>query len=89
MSELDAGRLEIFLKVERSDEPGESRKVRASGPREDMYELVEWFESHTGLRFDHPAWRDRVRRGPKPLAGQLALGTHELSSDATVVDDGD
>lgn len=80
MSELDGDRLEIFLKVE--DPRGEDRKVRASGPREEMYELVDWFETRTGLRFDHPRWRDRVRRGPRPMEGQTSLP--ELSSDATV-----
>lgn len=83
MSELDGDRLEIYLKVANTDA---DRKIRASGPREEMFELVSWFEERTGLRFDHPKWRDRVRRGPRPIAGQAAFP--ELSSDATVAADG-
>jgi hypothetical protein len=60
--QLDNQRVEIFLKVERRN--GEDYKLRASGPEEDMFELVTWFEERTGVRVDSPNWR-RVRKGPR------------------------
>ena len=66
---LDDDRLEIFLKVE-----GvlgiKDRKIRASGDRDEMYELVDWFEAKTGLTVNVP---QRLRTGPKPLAGQMDM----------------
>jgi hypothetical protein len=48
-------RLEIFLKAE-------GRKVRAHGPRAEMFELVEWFEEKTGVAV-RGEWRRPPRRG--------------------------
>lgn len=60
---LDDERLEIFLKYQ-------GIKIRCSGKVEDMHELVDWFEEKTGLAVNVP---NRVRRGPKPMAGQIDL----------------
>lgn len=72
---LDNDRLEIFLKTE-----GvlgiEDRKIRASGKRDEMYELVDWFEAKTGLTVNVP---QRLRTGPQPLAGQMDM--LQLSSE--------
>lgn len=75
---LEGDRLEVFLKAERiKGEP--DRKIRASGPTQEMYELVDWFEDKTGLTVAVP---NRVRTGPRPLPGQasLELLTDELPS---------
>lgn len=90
LRQLEGDRLEIFLKV--SDVQGQQdRKIRASGPRDDMLDLVEWFEGKTGMRVNHPVL---PRRTPQPMPGQteLTLGeptaSGELSSHpATVPDD--
>lgn len=79
ISKLGGDRLEIFLKVERvSGIP--DRKIRASGPRIEMYELVDWFEAKTGLVVNVP---DRVRTGPTPIPGQASMEftMGELSSE--------
>jgi hypothetical protein len=81
---LDGDRMEIFLKVESKDMP--DRKIRASGPETEMYELADWFEQNTGLRFSSPKWR-RVRKGHRPLAGQVDM--MELLSEDKVEDDGE
>lgn len=78
--ELDHGRLEIFLKTD-------ALKVRCSGSYDEMMELVDWFEERTGLRVDSPRWR-RVRKGPRPIEGQMAFTPREISSYAEVEDDG-
>lgn len=59
----------------------QDRKVRASGPAGDIYEVVSWFEEKTGMRVDSEVetWR-RKRTGPKPMEGQMALIIGELSS---------
>lgn len=82
--QLDGDRMEIFLKVESKSAP--DRKLRASGPTEEMYELVDWFEQNTGLRFSSPKWR-RVRKGHRPLAGQVDM--LELLSEDKVEEDGE
>lgn len=64
--ELDDNRLEIFLKAR-------GVKIRSSGGREGMFELVEWFENMTGLRVENPKLRRPPRRGPRPMAGQLDM----------------
>lgn len=99
VSQLDGGRVEIFLKVERFDGAADY-KIRSSGPEADMMELVDFFERKTGLRVEVPHMQ-RARRGPKPIDGQTMLlmgdrpddtpdddGTRQLSSGATVGDDG-
>jgi hypothetical protein len=54
-----------------------------------MYELVDWFEEKTGLRVESPHWR-RVRTGPRPIEGQIALTMGELpSEEQTEVRDGE
>lgn len=65
---LDDGRLEIYLKVDGDD----GRKIRASGPEAEMYELVDWFEEKTGLKVNSEQWR-RVRKGPRPIEGQTSM----------------
>lgn len=83
---LEGDRLEIYLKVERV-RGVEDRKIRASGPEEEMFELVTWFEEKTGMQVSSPTWR-RVRSGPKQIPGQIGLAMEELSSPhATVPDD--
>lgn len=94
--DLNDGRLEIFLKKG-------GRKLRASGPEEEMYELAEWFEQHAGATVYGTVQRWRMeRRGPRPIPGQLALGqatgtepsslydvlSEPSSHDATVERDG-
>jgi hypothetical protein len=87
--QLHDNRLEIFLKVERM-EGTQDRKIRASGSRPEMEELIAWFEEKSGLKVEVP-WRTTQ----KPIPGQMTLvaGEHaegeqpsdELSShDATV-----
>lgn len=66
---LEGDRLEIFLKVERM-QGVRDRKIRASGPTQEMYELVDWFEGKTGLTVNVP---DRPRTGPRPIAGQIGM----------------
>lgn len=74
---LEGDRLEILLKVEHlGDTP--DRKIRASGPTADMYELVDWFEEKTGLTVNVP---DRLRTGPKPTEGQMTFTMGELPSE--------
>jgi hypothetical protein len=63
--ELTDDRLEVFLKAE-------GRKVRAHGPRADMFELVEWFERVTGVAV-RGEWRRPARRGPRQIKGQLDM----------------
>lgn len=85
-------RLEIFLKIERIGNGVPDRKIRASGPREEMEELIAWFEQKTALSVTVP-WKTSV----KPIPGQttLLLGDvpegeqpdEELSSSDTVGDD--
>lgn len=83
---LDGDRLEIYLRVERT-KGIEDRKIRASGPEAEMFELVDWFEAKTGLRVS-AEWR-RVRKGPRPIDGQTELLMDERSSDeGQVRDDG-
>lgn len=82
--DLRDGRLEIFFKAD-------GLKVRATGSEPEMHELADWFERKTGLAVN--GLPRRVRKGPVPLPGQLALdggpATLELSSqDATVGGDG-
>lgn len=77
-------RLEIFLKVEGA-EGQPDRKIRASGPQDEMLELVEWFEGKTGMHVESPILPRRV---PKPIPGSLTfdLGdvpTSELESGDT------
>lgn len=89
--DLKNGRMEIFLKL--ADADGETvAKIRATGPAEEMGELIDWFERTTGKSVEVPQtqWR-RMRRGPKPDSGQGNLfETAQLSSqDATVPDDGE
>lgn len=79
---LENGRLEIHLKV-RDVEGIQDRKIRASGPEAEMFELVTWFEEKTGMLVASPKWR-RVRTGPKPMAGQIELEIGELPSEAEV-----
>lgn len=74
---LEGDRIEIFLKVERV-RGLQDRKIRASGPSEEMYELVDWFEQKTGLSVNVP---NRKRTGPKPLPGQTSLTMGELPSE--------
>jgi hypothetical protein len=62
---LNDDRLEIFLKS-----PLHGIKIRCSGKAVDLHELVDWFEEKTGLAVNVP---NRVRRGPKPMQGQLDL----------------
>jgi hypothetical protein len=80
VSQLDGDRLEIYLKVENA-EGIDSRKIRASGPTADMYELVDWFEAKTGMRVNVP---NRPHTGPKPMAGQMELTMGELPSEDQV-----
>jgi hypothetical protein len=93
LRQLEGERLEVFLKV--SDVQGQpDRKIRASGPEDEMFELVMWFEGKTGMRVNHPVL---PRRTAKPIPGQteLTLGDRleaptsgELSSHpATVTGD--
>jgi hypothetical protein len=84
--QLDNGRLEIFLKYE--PVAGVARKIRCSGPHDEMMELVDWFEDKTDLRVDSPTWR-RVRKGPRPIEGQMTFTPGELPPDAEVEDDGE
>lgn len=77
---LDNGRLEIFLKVQGADTA--DRKIRASGPAMEMNELADWFEEKTGLRVE-ATWRT-VRRGPKVMEGQMALGMGEVPPETTL-----
>lgn len=72
---LTNDRREIFLK-------GAGRKIRASGSKDEMYELVDWFEERTGLTVNVP---DRVYTGPRPIAGQLVI-TMELESEENNAD---
>lgn len=63
--ELAGERLEVFLKAG-------NRKIRAHGPRAEMFELVEWFEQKTGVAV-RGNWRRPPRRGPRQLKGQLDM----------------
>lgn len=80
--ELEDGRIEIYLKDKRVP----VHKVRASGPHDEMVELVEWFEAKTGLAVHAPI----LRRKHKPIPGQTALdlgsgeASTQLSSGATL-----
>lgn len=84
LRELTNDRLEIFLKVDRTTP---AYKIRSSGPKADMLELVEWFEEKTGLTVSHPILPPRVK---KPIPGQMELvlgappDNSQLSSAATV-----
>lgn len=78
---LEGDRLEIFLKAE-NVHGAPDRKIRASGPREEMYELVDWFEDKTGLRVDVP---NRVRTGPAPIPGQTTLVTGDMTAEEAPV----
>lgn len=78
--ELADDRLEVFLKAE-------GRKVRAHGPRAEVFELVEWFEAKTGVAVKAD-WRRPPRRGPRPLKGQLdMLHTDEPIPEEPTPDD--
>ena len=71
--------IEVFLKTD-------THKIRASGPESDIFEFVDLYERVTGTQVEAD-WR-RVRRDPRPMAGQLSMS--ELSLDATVEgDDGE
>lgn len=80
--ELEYDRLEIFLKVEGYTD--QDRKIRASGPKDDMLELVEWFEGKTGLRVSSPVLPKRSRPqmpGSVPLFEIGDEATSELESE--------
>lgn len=74
--DLTNDRLEIFLRV------GE-RKVRASGPADEMSELVSWFEEKSGRAIHSPVL---PKRPPRQIPGQLELPTTQGLSlrDATL-----
>ena len=76
---LDADRLEIFLKVERPPDQGDDYKIRASGPEDDMFELVDFFERRTGMRVDSPEWR-RIYKGARPIVGQETMQFEEAGN---------
>jgi hypothetical protein len=66
-------------------------KLRASGPEERVWELVEWFEDKSGKRVSSPTWRRPPRSGPRQIPGQVELddvgeplAMTELSSDDTL-----
>jgi hypothetical protein len=74
---LEGDRLEILLKVEHLGGV-QDRKIRASGPTAEMYELVDWFEGVTGLTVNVP---DRLRTGPRPTEGQMTFTMGERPSE--------
>jgi hypothetical protein len=78
LRKLQDERLEIFLKAD-------DRKIRASGPRAEMYELVDWFEEKTGLAVNVP---ERVYTGPRPIAGQMVITVGLQSDDEEDPSDG-
>lgn len=65
---LKADRLEVCIKDEAS-----GLRLRASGPQDDIWKLVERFEELSGIAVDGE-WRRPPRTGSRPLAGQLTLG---------------
>lgn len=75
--QLNGDRLELFLKVEGVSGTPDC-KVRASGPAEQVGELVDWFEDITGMHVNGlQTWR-RPSTGPKPMKGQMALTLGEI-----------
>lgn len=70
---LDNDRIEIFLKFEPPQ--GQAYKMRCSGPEEEMFELVSWFEERTGTTVSGD-WR-RVRRGPRVGPEHMTLDIEE------------
>jgi hypothetical protein len=69
--QLEGGGLEIFLKHG-------PLKVRAHGSREEMFELVDWFEEKAGVKIQGD-WRRPPRRGPQPIAGQQTFDIPEIA----------
>jgi hypothetical protein len=67
-SELADGRLEVLLRAD-------GHKLRASGPEPYVFALVECWEEQTGLSVEAPRenWRQRPRRGTRPMRGQLDM----------------
>lgn len=55
-------------------------KLRASGPEEHVWKLVEAFEEQTGVAVEGE-WRRPPRTGARPLAGQLTLGEEPGGQD--------
>jgi hypothetical protein len=77
------GRLEVFLR-------GNDVRLRASADPDEIYELVDWFETQTGLVVngpDSPVWT-RKRHGPRPIQGQLNLMEVEQAPNVEA-EDGD
>lgn len=66
-------RLEVLLSAE-------GYRLRASGPEEYVFALVECWEERTGLSVESVRgnWKRPPRTGSRPMAGQLSIG--ELSS---------
>lgn len=69
--ELKDDRLEVSLRVE-------GMKLRASGPKDDVWKLVEFFEELSGVEVMGD-WCRPPRVGPRALEGQLDL-TMQLES---------
>lgn len=69
--ELADDRLEVFLKAK-------NRKVRAHGRRDEMFELVAWFEEKTGVAVKGE-WKRPLSRGPRPYPGQESLDLTEVT----------
>lgn len=74
---LKNDRLEVSLRVG-------DHKMRASGPQDDVWRLVEHFEELTGVAVEGD-WKRAPRRGPRATEGQLdltmALGELESGPD--------
>lgn len=68
--QLKGDRLEVKLTGQTSD--GVAVKVRASGPTEQMWQVVAMFEEMTGTAVNG-AWLRPPRSGAKPLEGQLTI----------------
>lgn len=81
---LNDERLEIFLKVERRDGQPDC-KIRASGPADDMVELVDWFEEKTGLRVTSPILPKRVKHVPRGQESFVLTDIGELPSEESEV----
>lgn len=69
---LNDGRLEIFLRVAGVSGVAD-RKIRASGPADEVNELADWFEAKSGLKVSAP-WRTA---GSKVMAGQMSMEVDE------------
>lgn len=74
---LDSERIEIFLKFEPPQ--GQHYKLRCSGPEEEMYELVSWFEERTGTTVSGD-WR-RVRTGRRLGPEHMTLDIEEAGGN--------